>query len=51
MKETQYNPITQAYNDRGIEHVARDHEHHNLIEVLAKNKVSIHTNYQFAYLG
>lgn len=40
MKETQYNPITQTYNDRNIESSAKKFEQERLVEVLAKNKVN-----------
>ena len=39
-EDIQYNPITQTYTDNSREKQVRDIESQNMIEVLAKNKVS-----------
>ena len=36
--ESQYNPITQKYNNSNSETLARTSEHENFINTLAKNK-------------
>lgn len=36
--ETEYNPITQLYNDSNIETLAKKNENDNFISTLAKNK-------------
>ena len=37
-----YNPITQTYTDSSKEQAVRQMEKQNMVEVLAKNKVSTH---------